>query len=142
MINLMDDFDRCNLVFVYGTLKSGYGNNRLLSSSTLVGTDSTIDKYVLGDIGFPYAFPESVIAHLFDDEELFKPVYGELWQMNCWNTLRSLDSLEGHPWHYYRETIQLASGNIAWTYHQLDETAITRCYICNITENGEWEWQR
>jgi len=42
------------LVFVYGTLKEGYGNNYLLSSSEKVSS-GVMEGYKLYDCGFPIA---------------------------------------------------------------------------------------
>ncbi len=83
---------------VYGTLKSGHGNNRLLKTAKFIGQCLTVDKFVLMDFGgFPGLFPQT---------KGFEPtqVQGELWEMDDGDgTLDRLDALEGHP-NWYRRT--------------------------------------
>ena len=47
------------LVFVYGTLKSGYGNNHILKTSRLLGAAETIGKLRMFDAGFPVVRPRT-----------------------------------------------------------------------------------
>jgi gamma-glutamylcyclotransferase (GGCT)/AIG2-like uncharacterized protein YtfP len=72
-------------VAVYGTLKQGYGNNRLLANSTFVG-EGTVRGYKLYHAGFPVACP---------DEN--STISVELWDIgDSKSTLQSLDWLEGY----------------------------------------------
>jgi gamma-glutamylcyclotransferase (GGCT)/AIG2-like uncharacterized protein YtfP len=77
-------------VFVYGTLKSGYNNNRILTDgkATLVEENRIIDGYKLYDFGFP-------VARVSEGDR----IKGEVWELREGdeNTLRRLDGLEGHP---------------------------------------------
>lgn len=78
------------LVFVYGTLKRTYGNNRLLKDSKFLGTAVTCeDAFSMYTGGFPYVLPEGSFH-----------VKGELYEVEDEETLRNLDHLEGYPTHY------------------------------------------
>lgn len=96
-MNTTTDLDEDEmLVFVYGTLKQGYGNNRLLSTAEFV-RNATISGFKLHDSGFP-------VAEKTDDEHF---VRGEIFKIKRSVHLRSLDGLEG-----YRE------GNENSMYHR------------------------
>ena len=88
-------------LFVYGTLMSPYGNNRLLKGATYVG-DFMVDGSLYGFVipGF------SLTKHPEDPSEGVK---GEVWEVDD-PTLAVCDSLEGHPTHYFRTTVK------AWTF--------------------------
>lgn len=95
-------------VFVYGTLLSGNGNNRLLSGSALVGkrTLTGFDMVTLG--GFPAIEPGA------------GTVVGEVYEINE-ETLDRLDGLEGYTEGgnhnlYERETITTDDGITAFVY--------------------------
>lgn len=78
-------------VFVYGTLKNGYGNNRLLSNSTFV-SNHIVAGYKLYNVGFPVAIPDENSS-----------VEGEVWDIgDSTSTLASLDRLEGEGYMYDR----------------------------------------
>ena len=80
------------LVFVYGTLKRGHGNHRLLEASRFVGEAVSASAcYAMHDCSFP----------ILVDEPLGGRVMGELYAVDR-RTLRSLDMLEGHPQMYCR----------------------------------------
>lgn len=86
-------------VFVYGSLKQGFGNHRLLKSSTLVGKAETVERsfqmYSLG------AFPGVV----WSDRNV-ATVKGELYRVDS-DTLDNLDRLEGHPTFYRRYVVSV-----------------------------------
>lgn len=134
-----DDLSICPLFFVYGTLKQGHWNNTILQEEIFLGEAVTYDKYVLGDVGFPYAFPAHTVPESFP-ESLLKPVRGELYQVSREATVRRLDRLEGNGSHYHRELIKTTTGDTCWMYHQLDFNRMYDCYKCDTTEEGEWEW--
>jgi gamma-glutamylcyclotransferase (GGCT)/AIG2-like uncharacterized protein YtfP len=79
-------------VFVYGTLKSGYGNNRLLTTSTLIGP-AIVENVKLHHAGFPVARESKGDVSL-----------GELWDIgDDKRVLSNLDSLEGEGRMYNRK---------------------------------------
>lgn len=91
--------------FVYGTLKSGYGNNGCMGdekTSQLVDTAVTIDR--LPCIGKGESFP-----YMLDIPGQGKNVKGELWVTTVKNLTSSLDMLEGYPHHYVRRVIDVAT---------------------------------
>ena len=83
-------------VFVYGTLKKGHGNHRLLAGSEFLGEGRTREKYALYSSGIPFAIKEEKVSK----------IQGELYLVNA-ATLTDLDRLEGHPGWYCREEISV-----------------------------------
>lgn len=71
-------------VFVYGTLKRGYGNNVLLRGSTYIGPSVTVPRYRMLEPSFPVILPD----------ENGKQLAGEVYHVDD-TTLASLDRLEG-----------------------------------------------
>lgn len=85
-------------VFVYGTLKQGYGNHRLLEREGVVFWDEakTYDKFDMINSGFPVLIPS----------EHGLPVKGEVYDIgDNEDILRSLDALEGEGVMYDRRDI-------------------------------------
>jgi gamma-glutamylcyclotransferase (GGCT)/AIG2-like uncharacterized protein YtfP len=81
------------LVFVYGSLKRGYWNNRLLATSRFLAEAITVeDNFVMYDGAFPYVATGGI-----------SKVKGELFEVDNEETLRNLDRLEGVPTHYIRK---------------------------------------
>lgn len=97
-------------VAVYGTLKSGRGNHRLLEESPLVGDGYTSEAFPLVIDGLPY---------VIDREGCGKRVRVEVYRVDE-ATLDRLDGLEGHPDWYKRREIQVRLNNggtvTAWVY--------------------------
>lgn len=82
-------------VFVYGTLKRGYGNHKLLGSSPFIGQGS-IKGFDIYDLG-PYpAIQES--------EDPSAVVWGEVYEIND-AVLKALDQLEGEGFLYKRSVV-------------------------------------
>lgn len=93
-------------VFVYGSLKRGFGNSHYLRGSAYRGeARTTAGGYRMVSLG---SFPAVVRA---EDGE---PVQGEVYEVNA-ETFASLDRLEGHPGFYRREVVQTSRG-AAWCY--------------------------
>ena len=86
-------------VFVYGTLKKGYGNSGLLSGAKFLGVDAVEDHLLILPSFFPYAFPWKSGT-----------IYGEVYEVDE-PTLRSLDRLEGYPTHYQRKQVETTNGH-------------------------------
>lgn len=101
---------RCNKVFVYGTLKKGYGNHSLLREAKFIGEALTLKRFRLFDVGFPYAVPSQRGARL----------KGEVYEVNSPEIMKALDWLEGYPSHYKRQVIMVELENgqkiEAWIY--------------------------
>lgn len=83
-----------HLVLVYGTLREGMSNSRLLQGSTKV-LDMNLNNFKMYDVG---AFPCVVPA------ENKTGIYVEMYEVNR-STLQRLDHLEGVPNMYRREVV-------------------------------------
>lgn len=89
-------------LFVYGSLKRGHWNFRLLENSHFVGTATTTRPYLLMDFGgFPGMYNQGIVG--LNDVAHVK---GELYEVDD-ATLRSCDCLEGHPTMYKRTPIEV-----------------------------------
>jgi len=100
-----------NLVAVYGTLKRGYSNyHHYLRSSNFIGKGNTCDNYPLVINRLPYLIEERGKGY---------KVEVDIFSVSD-STLRSLDSLEGHPTFYERKQINVvAKGGkryLCWVY--------------------------
>jgi gamma-glutamylaminecyclotransferase len=93
--------------FVYGSLKKGLGNHRLLEQSKFLGRCFIEGRYKFLSLG---GFPGLVM----DDSSAITRVVGEVYQINE-DALRSLDWLEGHPRFYKRHKVATPWKN-AWCY--------------------------
>lgn len=125
------------LVFVYGTLKSGHGNHRLLEGSEFVGYGKTAGHYHMLNGGFPRVVKGCL-------QEPRGHVTGELYEVDM-ATLARLDALEGHPTFYTRERVWVYddSGNRrrAWTYlWPTGKCAGLGAFVQ--PRNGEVTWRR
>lgn len=97
------------LIFVYGTLKRGFGNNRIIADQNYLGLGetvaSTFQMYSLG--GFPGVVRGS------------KTIRGELFEVDE-EAFARCDRLEGHPYFYRREQVEVTGINgvvqLAWIY--------------------------
>lgn len=101
-------------VFVYGTLKRGFSNNRLLVTAEFADVAVTDFESYLTDVGIPMLSSPT----LKSVDSL--PVKGEVFRIKDVETLLRLDTLEGHPHGYFRTQINvLTEKNLkirAWTY--------------------------
>ena len=94
-------------VFVYGTLRKGFGNHHLLRNAKFIGEGLTKEKYSLYATSIPYVVKEPLIR-----------IKGELYEVDDF-ILEELDYLEGHPHFYERELIDVVVNNKvykAWMY--------------------------
>lgn len=128
------------LVFVYGTLKSGHGNNRILSSSKLLGEAVTLESFLLTDTGFPYLIPQDALT---DAESVtVAPVRGELWEVTSEDVMASLDSLEGVRYDHYRHLevdVRMADGDYTALAYACYNEGAQELRVCPIIE-GEYVW--
>lgn len=98
-----------HLVFVYGSLKSGYDNHSVIEEASLIGEVITVDSYDMYLSGFPYLTKFGKTSR----------IHGELYEVTDSHLKGPLDTLEGHPDFYEREMIDVEiNGEIvsAWTY--------------------------
>ena len=104
------------LVAVYGSLKKGYGNHRVMemANGRYVGVGVTQkDEFIMDGHGYPYIIRAK-------DNPLKRRVLVEVYEVPKEGLLRHLDSLEGHP-HFYKrekEKIRMENGDVvdAWLY--------------------------
>ena len=91
------------LVFVYGTLMSGFRNNYLLDNSKFIGADETVDKFGLYKVkhgDFPFAIDSEKLTHLL----------GEVYKVDEY-TMQMLDTLENYPELYIKKEIEVIVNN-------------------------------
>lgn len=96
-------------VFVYGSLKKGYGNHRLLEDAKYLGTHVTDPAYTMVGLG---GFPGVILT---GDTS----IHGELYEVTPME-FEYLDGLEGYPSFYNRTKISTDHGE-AWMYYLDDE---------------------
>ena len=89
-------------VFVYGTLKKGFGNHYLLSNSKLLGDSYTKQAYDLYNLGYYPAMTDN-------GNYIIK---GELYEVDK-DTLYRLDMLEGEGYLYLRKKIEVYCNGIS-----------------------------
>lgn len=109
MYELKNDFDKLNIIFVYGTLRQGYGNNVLLKDAVYLGEGITKDKYILTASGIPFV---SKLVPMTN-------ITGELYKIQTLDDFYYVDKLESHPEWYKREIITVVSNgeeHQAWIY--------------------------
>ena len=99
-------------LFVYGSLKKGFDNHRLLSKSTKrIGKAQTIKKFGMFEDSFgnyPYLISEPI-----------HKIEGELYEINRKELLEKIDEFEGAPDYYQRKKIKVKSHHgikFAYTY--------------------------
>lgn len=111
------------LVAVYGSLKQGFGNHRLLEGSKLLGHTETRPEWTMYNLG---AFPALMKG---GNTQIFIEVYEVSDE-----TFEDLDCLEGYPKFYTREVIDTKYGD-AWIYF-ID--GCSRTSMSPIVEHGVW----
>jgi gamma-glutamylaminecyclotransferase len=95
------------LVFVYGSLKAGFHNHRVLKNSEFLGNYRTQNKYEMVSFGsFPAVLKNSPKHY----------ITGELYSVDG-DVFDDLDTLEGEGYLYKRELIRLkGSTDKVWMY--------------------------
>jgi gamma-glutamylcyclotransferase (GGCT)/AIG2-like uncharacterized protein YtfP len=123
-------------VAVYGSLKQGFGNHRVMEHAKgklISAAITTEDHYILDGRGFPYI-----------NEAPSDPHKGalsvELYEVPKQGVLGPLDSLEGHPNFYERQqrTFNLPNGktDTAWLYIYKRPITANPQFL----ENGTYTW--
>ena len=97
--------DAMTLLFVYGTLKQGYGNSHHLKGAQFMGNAISIENnFVMQDVGFPTLW-QIDLSDKTEEEDggvpLFGQVIGEIYQINP-RQLASCDRLESNGRMYTR----------------------------------------
>lgn len=113
-------------VFVYGTLKQGFGNHRLLANSKFIGR-CTVPGVMLHMGRIP------AMVHVYKDNTLSEKdtlcrVAGEVYEVS-WDTLQRLDQLEGVPHLYNRQQIKTELGT-CWVYIWTDYKGLNPETLC------------
>lgn len=115
-----DSKDNKTNVFVYGTLKKGYGNHILLEESKYLGKYNTEPEFTMHSLrAFPAVLPFGNTS-----------IKGEVYEVDS-DTFKRLDRLEGYPSLYERIQIPTEYGD-AWVYIMNSVRDI------NVVESGEW----
>ena len=105
-----EGFAITNLIFVYGTLQSGCGNNRLLHNCNLLGKAETDEEYYMSISGSVPFVNKNIHT---------TKIQGEVYEVADIDSFVQIDSLESHPEWYKREVINVNLGGKlikAWIY--------------------------
>lgn len=131
-------------VFVYGSLKAGSWNHRVLGDSEFVGKARTLEEFVLVDCGFPYLIdPESLSEWARGPKSA--PVVGEVYKVIDEAVMASLDALEGVAYNHYEHlTTDVMMGNnevlSVTCYVACDPDEKLSLTVCPINKEGCYEW--
>lgn len=103
--------EKLHKVFVYGTLRKGYGNHRVMpSTAKFIGNGKTVGMFRLTASGIPFVSKSQALHQ----------VTGEMYEVTDSALTGPLDRLESHPSWYKRELtpVELEDGTIedAWLY--------------------------
>ena len=111
-------------VAVYGSLRAGCGNHRLLEGSECIGTyriDAPFKMHSLG--GFPALVPDaednSIVVEVYEVDD---------------TTMAKLDGLEGYPSFYNRMVISVSASLNAWIYFMEDREFKDDSFVVS----GDW----
>lgn len=111
------------LVCVYGTLRAGCSNHRLLEGSEFLGSVS-VDGWAMYSMGgFPALVPAVGLA-----------ISGEVYRVTE-AVMKTLDRLEGYPGWYDRTEVPTEFGD-AWIYHFTDQAAVVGR---RLIQSGDWK---
>lgn len=119
------------LVAVYGSLRQGLGNHRVIgmANGELVDTGKTKENYNMYSLG---GFPSVSLAHTTHNS----PIVVEVYRTDEEGLTGPLDGLEGYPNFYNRTLVDVVlddSGEVVkvWLYHIDEEQRVP-------VHNGDW----
>ena len=101
---VMSSIEQTNMVFVYGTLKHGFYNHRVMlkANGRFVGAHITEPEYTMVSLrAYPAVLDQGDTS-----------IHGEVYEVD---SLLYLDRLEGYPGFYDRKIIDTSFGP-AWMY--------------------------
>jgi len=111
---------------VYGTLRRGYSNNRVLKDASFIGEGLTQEEYRLTANGIPFVSRKNPVSR----------VKVEVFETEDPSIIDDVDSLEGHPRFYKREEIPVVMTD--------GEVVTAELYFCegrellNLIESGDY----
>lgn len=105
-------------VAVYGTLRQGFWNHKLLENSTFLGKTKTEPRFTMYGHGVPW------ITNTGSTE-----ITVEVYEIDE-ETFQRLDFLEGYPSYYDRQLINTEFGE-AWIYFRYIEGGF-------VIDSGDW----
>jgi len=113
------NMEKTTKVFVYGSLKKGFGNHSFLLGELFLRTTRTklYDYTMISLDSFPAVFTGGKHS-----------IEGELYEVS-FPTLKMLDVLEGNGELYERTLIELVSGEKAWMYCFSDRFELPSDYV-------------
>ena len=87
-------------IAVYGSLRAGMGNNRVIDSSKLLSSENVSLPFEMIDLG---SFPGLIKSNNIND------IYMEIYEVDP-TTYQRVERLEGYPSFYDRELIETSAG--------------------------------
>ncbi len=98
-------------IFVYGTLREGFRNHRLIRGAKFLGAYHTLKKYRMESYGtFPILHEDVPYAH----------IAGEVYEIDD-DMLDRVDFLESEGYFYKRKKIKLKNfPDLVWCYFTID----------------------
>lgn len=123
-------YDNVDHVFVYGTLRPGFGNHRLIEDAKHVNTVSVALPFKMYSLG---AFP--VLINISNETTDKYYITGDIFKVND-QQLKAMDQLEGHP-HFYVRAVFDVAGIPCWIYHMNELPGYSR--KVDPIYSGDWK---
>lgn len=120
-------------VFVYGTLKEGYSNNRLLTGCNILGL-GILRNHILYNCGFPIAIQSNHANAL-----------GEVWEIPeelLSSTVSNLDRLEGYREHNPSSSMYLRKQAEIALCRSLEDLEASEKVVCHYYMANPLYWGR
>lgn len=137
-------FPQNHMVFVYGSLKRGFGNHKLLEGSKFYGITETV-QHNFRMHSLHGSFPAVTVA----TDDSFA-IIGELYEVDS-ATMKLLDMLEGNGSMYTRQIVSVYNGSEvveAWIYLMSEDDKLvganmvypTNRFVYTDSKLGTQEW--